>query len=141
MNRPFKRHFDMPEVRIPREAYDCARALDDIESAESALRAKDHMIWKLMKERKDDKDQVQIAQSESHTIGERSAQEIAKWKKMSNEFLEKFEQCDEELYHAQNRVKEEQDRLVRSGKSRIVDLEHARQKFLTLRSKHTYEHT
>ena len=94
------------------------------------------MIWKLMKERKDDKDQVQIAQSESHTIGERSAQEIAKWKKMSNEFLEKFEQCDEELYHAQNRVKEEQDRLVRSGKSRIIET-----KFLTLRSKHTCEHT
>ena len=114
VDRPFKRHFDMPEVRIPREAYDCARALDDIEGAESALRAKDHMIWKLMKERKEDKDQVHIAQSESQTIGERSAQEIAKWKKMSNEFLEKFEKCDEELYHAQNTVKEEQERLVRS---------------------------
>ena len=54
-----------------------------------------------MKERKDDKDQVHIAQSESQTIG-KSAQEIAKWKKMSNEFLEKFEKCDEELYHVQN---------------------------------------
>ena len=79
------------------------------------------MIWKLMKERKDDKDQVHIAQSESQTIGERSAQEIAKWKKMSNEFLEKFEKCDEELYHAQNTVKEEQDRLVRLAEMILKD--------------------
>jgi len=121
VERPYKRHFDTPTVRIPREAYDCARALDDIESAESALRAKDHMIWKLMKERKDVKDRVQLAQSESHTISERSAQEITKWKKLSNEFLEKFEKCDEELYQVQSKVKDEQDKLVRLAEMILKD--------------------
>lgn len=112
-DRPFKRHFDVQTVRIPREAYDCARALEDIESAEKALKAKDHMIWKLMKERKDDKEQLSITQSESETISERSAQEVAKWKKMSNEFLDKLENCDEELQRKESEVRSQRQQLRR----------------------------
>lgn len=111
--RPFKRHFDEPTIRIPREAYECALALDERDSASSAIRTKDHMIWKLMKEKREDQDMVEAAKSESASISDRSAREVAKWKQMSNEFLEKLETCDDALQRKERLVRDQRRLLER----------------------------
>ena len=95
--RPFKRHFDETTIRVPREALELVESHRESESTTSALRAKDHMIWKLLNERKEDKEQVNLAKTESATISDRSAREISKWKQMCSEIMEKLESCEERM--------------------------------------------
>lgn len=116
VSRPYKRHFDEAAIRPPREALELSEALEERDTTSSALRAKDQMIWKLLNERKEDREQVNLAKNESATINERSAREVAKWKQMSNEFLQKMETCEIRLRRSDDEILNQKATLRRIAK-------------------------